>query len=52
LGERKHITLACEVCGARNYKTSKSPKAQAGERLRMKKFCSACATHTWHAETK
>jgi large subunit ribosomal protein L33 len=52
LGDRKHIALACEQCGARNYKTTKSPRAQAGERLRIKKFCPTCTTHTWHAETK
>jgi large subunit ribosomal protein L33 len=52
LGERKRIALACELCGARNYKTTKAAGAPEGERLRMKKFCKACAQHTWHAETK
>jgi large subunit ribosomal protein L33 len=52
LGARKRIVLACEACGARNYKTTKSPQAQPGERLQLKKFCPACQQHTLHSETK
>jgi large subunit ribosomal protein L33 len=52
LGNRKRIALACEVCAARNYKTTKGPLAESGERLRIKKFCPTCGQHTWHGETK
>jgi large subunit ribosomal protein L33 len=50
--ERKRIVLACEVCAARNYKTTKSPSAAPGDRLRMNKFCATCQKHTPHSETK
>jgi large subunit ribosomal protein L33 len=50
--ERKRIVLACELCGARNYKTTKSPSAEPGDRLRLKKFCAKCQQHTEHSETK
>ena len=48
---RVKIVLACEVCGARNYKTSRSsvPGAKA---LTMKKFCAGCAKHTVHHESR
>jgi large subunit ribosomal protein L33 len=52
LADRKRIALACEQCGARNYKTTKSQAAAPGDRLRLKKFCAKCQQHTWHNETK
>jgi large subunit ribosomal protein L33 len=51
MGERLKVALACEVCGARNYETSKS-RAGATKRLTLKKFCPACNKHTIHRETK
>jgi large subunit ribosomal protein L33 len=50
--ERKRISLACDVCGARNYKTTKNSRLKPGERLQLKKFCPACQQHTQHSETK
>jgi large subunit ribosomal protein L33 len=49
-GERIEIALACTVCEARNYKTTRKPD-QAG-RIEKKKFCPTCLTHTLHKETK
>ncbi|MGC4090019.1 MAG: 50S ribosomal protein L33 [Polyangiaceae bacterium] len=44
------IALACSVCGARNYKTTKS--LREGEALSLKKFCTHCSQHTVHIEGK
>ena len=50
---RTPVTLACSECKARNYKTSKSPGATAGEKpLEIQKFCKQCQHHTLHRETK
>jgi large subunit ribosomal protein L33 len=46
---RSAITLACTVCKARNYKTTKK---RGTEPLEIKKFCSRCGTHTLHREQK
>ncbi len=48
---RLKVVLACEECGARNYKTTRStaPDAKA---LKIKKYCTACAKHTIHHESK
>ena len=48
--ERARIVLACDECGARNYKTTKKPRAN--ERLTIKKFCPHCGRHTKHSESK
>ena len=48
--ERARIVLVCEVCGGRNYKTTKAAKEQ--ERLSIKKYCPACQKHTLHKESK
>jgi len=48
--ERIEISLACSVCEARNYKTTRKPD-QLG-RIEKKKFCPTCLTHTLHRETK
>ncbi|WP_144546221.1 50S ribosomal protein L33 [Cytobacillus oceanisediminis] len=45
----KKVTLACSVCGSRNYSTASKNDS---ERLELKKFCSTCSTHTIHRETK
>lgn len=49
--KRKHITLACTVCGDRNYATSKNSTANP-ERIEIKKFCRKCGKTTVHKETK
>jgi large subunit ribosomal protein L33 len=49
-GERIEIALACSVCEARNYKTTKKPDQEG--RIEKKKFCPTCLTHTLHQETK
>jgi len=48
---RVKIVLACEVCGTRNYKTTRSgaPDAKA---LKIKKYCAACGKHTVHQESR
>jgi large subunit ribosomal protein L33 len=47
-GSRTPVSLACEECKARNYKTTRS-----GEKLvELKKFCKHCKHHTVHRETK
>ena len=48
--KRVKIVLVCSECGARNYKTNKSPNAT--ERLVLKKFCPSCRTHTEHRESR
>jgi large subunit ribosomal protein L33 len=47
-GRRTPISLACSVCKARNYKTTKAP----GQVVSFKKFCKHCKKHTTHDETK
>ncbi|MFZ5895258.1 MAG: 50S ribosomal protein L33 [Myxococcota bacterium] len=47
---RIRIALACSVCGARNYKSTKS--LREGSPLSLKKFCSHCNQHTVHIEGK
>ncbi|MGE3675189.1 MAG: 50S ribosomal protein L33, partial [Polyangiaceae bacterium] len=48
---RTNIVLACSVCGARNYKSTKA-RREGAEMLQLKKFCSACNAHTLHIESK
>jgi len=49
--ERENITLVCEVCGARNYQTTKARSGKS-ERLTLKKHCATCNKHTLHKESK
>ena len=51
MGARIKVVLACETCGRRNYKTSRSaaPDAKA---IEMKKFCAACKGHKVHHESR
>ena len=49
-GRRVRVALACEVCGSRNYKTTRKPEQK--ERLALKKFCPACGRHTLHRESR
>lgn len=48
---RVGITLACNECKRRNYRTTKNKKTNT-ERLEMKKYCRFCKTHTAHRETR
>ncbi|HHU61066.1 MAG: 50S ribosomal protein L33 [Bacillota bacterium] len=48
---RVGITLECEQCKNRNYRTNKS-KQNNPDRIEVKKFCSNCRTHTVHKETR
>jgi len=48
---RVSIALACSVCHARNYKTSKA-RQDGAPTLTLKKFCKTCNQHTIHEETK
>ncbi|HLR71913.1 MAG TPA: 50S ribosomal protein L33 [Pseudogracilibacillus sp.] len=47
----KKITLACTVCGNRNYTTNKN-QLSSSERLTIKKYCKHCKKHVLHKETK
>ncbi len=48
---RVKIVLACEACGERNYKTTRS-SAPGAKALSIKKFCTHCAKHTLHHESR
>ena len=47
----KKASLACTVCGSRNYsiKLSSTPKPQ---RLEVNKYCKHCSRYTVHKETR
>ena len=47
----KKASLACAVCGLRNYsiKISSNPKLT---RLEVNKFCKHCGKYTTHRETR
>ena len=47
----KKASLACTVCGSRNYsiKLSATPKPK---RLEVNKFCKHCSKYTIHKETR
>ena len=47
---KKKISLACSVCGSRNYTIVEN--LSRTERLELKKFCKYCGKHTLHRETK
>ena len=54
-GARTPVSLACEECKSRNYKTTKSAAADAdasAEPLSLRKFCKTCKRHTVHRETR
>jgi large subunit ribosomal protein L33 len=44
------VTLACSVCGGRNYRTSKN--VREGDGIELKKFCQHCKQHRMHIEGK
>ena len=51
MSDRVPVTLACSVCDARNYKTTRTLKA-GDKLLELKKYCPTCNAHTVHKETK
>ena len=48
---RVKVTMACQECKQRNYKTMKKKKNNA-ERIELNKYCPICNKHTLHKETK
>ncbi|HEU4413052.1 MAG TPA: 50S ribosomal protein L33 [Polyangiaceae bacterium] len=48
---RVNVSLACSVCGSRNYRTTRAQRPGAPP-LVLKKFCRTCNQHTPHRETK
>lgn len=55
-GMREYVTLECQQCKSRNYRTSKQMKPRVQkkdvERLALKKFCKICRLHVVHNEKK
>ena len=47
---RLPVTLACTLCGTRNYKTTRSREMEG--QLTLKKHCPQCGIHTVHIESK
>ena len=45
---RISVSLMCQECKNRNYKTTKRPDKD----LQIKKFCKRCASHTVHIASK
>jgi large subunit ribosomal protein L33 len=55
VSERQRVALACEECGARNYKKTKPRSTDLGrpqERLELKKYCPRERQHTSHKESR
>ncbi len=48
---RGYVTLECEVCAQRNYRTSKRLSGGLAK-LNLKKFCNTCRKHQPHKERK
>ena len=48
---REGITLACNECKNRNYRTTKNKKNNP-ERLELRKYCKFCRAVTVHRETR
>jgi len=48
---RDYVSLECEHCGSRNYRTSKKLKG-ATYKLNLQKYCRSCRKHTLHKEKK
>jgi large subunit ribosomal protein L33 len=51
MGDRVQIVLACTVCGARNYRTTRA-RTQGSKPIELKKFCPTCRAHALHKESK
>jgi large subunit ribosomal protein L33 len=50
MGDRIQVSLVCESCSARNYKTTRKPEVLG--QLQFKKYCKTCDKHTLHLEAK
>ena len=48
---REIVHLVCQSCKRKNYTTTKN-KRRTPDKLELKKYCSACRTHTVHREGK
>ena len=48
---RDFVSLECEECGNRNYRTEKRVKGQV-PKLALKKYCRHCRAHRPHKERK
>jgi large subunit ribosomal protein L33 len=48
---RVPVALSCQVCGARNYKTTRV-RREGARPLTLKKFCKTCNAHTAHIEAR
>ncbi|MHC4662593.1 MAG: 50S ribosomal protein L33 [Planctomycetota bacterium] len=48
---REYVHLECSKCRSRNYRTSKQTGGGA-PKLKLKKYCKHCRSHTQHAEKK
>ncbi|MBI4574747.1 MAG: 50S ribosomal protein L33 [Planctomycetes bacterium] len=48
---RDSLTMECDVCGERYYRTSKNTRNTTGK-LELKKHCPVCRKHTSHKERK
>lgn len=51
MADKRKVTLACEICLARNYAVNKSSGSYQ-KRLELMKFCPKCGKQTLHKETK
>ena len=50
---RKEVTLECEKCKTRNYRTDKRLKGQdVIKRIELQKYCKVCKVRTLQKETK
>ena len=47
----KKASLACTVCGLRNYSITVSSNGR-DKRLEVNKFCKTCGKYTLHKETR
>ena len=50
-GARDYVSLECEECGSRNYRTSKRIKGST-YKVNIKKFCRNCRKHVLHKEKR
>ena len=50
-GARDYVSLECEACGSRNYRTSKKIKG-ALYKVNIKKYCRQCRQHKLHKEKR
>ncbi len=51
MSQRIQVSLACSVCGSRNYRTTRT-RTPGSKPLELKKHCPHCKAHTLHKETK